>query len=941
MTIKYINTSDNEPMVLYPKYLDTDENLLKGVNNFKTLLYADIVDETDSIIRIKDASRLPDNGYITLIDNESGTYIYELIYYQKKFNMGSYWELGSSKYPVTRGANGTTASYHRKGTIVAYFIIEKQYNLLSTAIQNIEKYIGSNSAWSDGDLTLNELINPNDYIQQFQDKLDNNNLLINDIYSEITTNSNKKYSIINDITLPSSKEYIDTQFSVRWKDNATLYITTKDGGIYYKLFTVGKDGSNLTQVNTTGVPTNEHITEIAVSPTGKLALITSSDITSNNPTGVYTNKSGSFVKLSTINENLYDGLSWSPDETQLVFKKNDGKSLRIWNVDTDNLVKDITDNGGGQIWTPQWYKDGNIYYMRNFDIYSATPTNSPGTELNGFFADGGNDDLFISYVDGSYITSSSTQVNTATKYTGSNPELSPDKTTVASINANVFTEGHVQLSNFSGTTVNYLTINNIGDNFNTYPYIVSGSDIPNNIYTFTYNISNNNWDLTDIYGNTDTVPFSVEYNCFNKGLKLNIKNQPYLDGTSFTITIKQYDLTNTRIDINEAGINNVSNKLNDIPEYWIKNVSYDSISYIGNINVSDINLSNTFITENVSTYIRQTPNDWQNLVSITPNDSSFNGYTIEWSDADIGFEAWKAFNISEDSWKDDGLLLMDNRDITITLPESKRIQSIMLESNLAVDFPTYFKVEGSNDKNIWDDIYDVMGMTTQSNTINNIIFENNISYLYYRLTFSGVVSTNLEIRNITLNESAKEAQIYNNNVKVMSLDGNENKVNITGDLNVSGKLTVDGLIDPTGLELVPQVADPIRSSKFGIWVNKNVSNMPLMYSNGITSVELTNISSEFNNYYDKTEIDTLLYTPVMYSFTVTGAQEANGIVILPDTSKDNNATLSVTGGPSLINGIDFGVSGNSLEWTTSNGLCSQGLMGLVQQNDECTLQYFK
>ena len=49
--------------------------------------------------------------------------------------------------------------------------------------------------------------------------------------------------------------------------------------------------------------------------------------------------------------------------------------------------------------------------------------------------------------------------------------------------------------------------------------------------------------------------------------------------------------------------------------------------------------------------------------------------------------------------------------------------------------------------------------------------------------------------------------------------GSEIGVKATGDLEVTGKLTVGGLIDPTGLDLVRQDASPISGSRYGIWTS--------------------------------------------------------------------------------------------------------------------------
>jgi len=57
----------------------------------------------------------------------------------------------------------------------------------------------------------------------------------------------------------------------------------------------------------------------------------------------------------------------------------------------------------------------------------------------------------------------------------------------------------------------------------------------------------------------------------------------------------------------------------------------------------------------------------------------------------------------------------------------------------------------------------------------------------------------------------------------------------TGDVEISGKLTVDGLIDPTGLGLTPQAANPLGSNK-GIWIDD--TNNRLHYFNGTIDREL-------------------------------------------------------------------------------------------------------
>lgn len=52
----------------------------------------------------------------------------------------------------------------------------------------------------------------------------------------------------------------------------------------------------------------------------------------------------------------------------------------------------------------------------------------------------------------------------------------------------------------------------------------------------------------------------------------------------------------------------------------------------------------------------------------------------------------------------------------------------------------------------------------------------------------------------------------------------ERALRVEGDLEVTGKLTVDGLIDPTGLELVPQTANPGAIAGNTIWLDANDGN---------------------------------------------------------------------------------------------------------------------
>ena len=49
--------------------------------------------------------------------------------------------------------------------------------------------------------------------------------------------------------------------------------------------------------------------------------------------------------------------------------------------------------------------------------------------------------------------------------------------------------------------------------------------------------------------------------------------------------------------------------------------------------------------------------------------------------------------------------------------------------------------------------------------------------------------------------------------------GSEIGVKATGDLEITGKLTVGGLIDPTGLDLVKQGSTPISGSRYGLWTS--------------------------------------------------------------------------------------------------------------------------
>jgi hypothetical protein len=55
-------------------------------------------------------------------------------------------------------------------------------------------------------------------------------------------------------------------------------------------------------------------------------------------------------------------------------------------------------------------------------------------------------------------------------------------------------------------------------------------------------------------------------------------------------------------------------------------------------------------------------------------------------------------------------------------------------------------------------------------------------------------------------------------------------------LHVAGSVQIDGLIDPTGIEFIPQVSSPITATKQGLWVN---TSNELMFDDGTTDANIT------------------------------------------------------------------------------------------------------